>query len=148
MGIDYDAKLICGWEIDYDKLMDYLTQNKVGTCDGYYEEGEDGRVIITCGEKEGSKESRRVYTQCMCGDGCWDNLPPILSKKTFKLVDASPYYDCPREKQKYYVSLCGDDVPLADIMAVPHETVEEAKKFAEILGGKGEAKLMAVLHVY
>jgi hypothetical protein len=36
MGIDYDSRLIYGWTVEYELLMDFLIKNKIGTCGGYY----------------------------------------------------------------------------------------------------------------
>jgi hypothetical protein len=138
MGVNTDAKLIFGWEIDCCTLDSFLIDNQVGTCDGEYTVV-DGEVDV-----DGS--------QCTCGVGyCWD-AAKIPLPQGLTIVYANPYYDCEFEDRRCFISLfrCdGGCIETIDEFIQDESRVNAAKNFAKKLGSTcDEPALMAVPHVW
>lgn len=57
------TKLVFGWSIDYNGLINYLEKNKAGSC----------------------KDN-----QCVCGPKCWDNIKYTFPKDVY-FINASNY---------------------------------------------------------
>ncbi len=160
MGIDYDSKLIYGWEIDYETIHDYLIANQVGTCGGFYvKDPTTGIVKIVKDDpnlpppppaKEKDKycwPEQEAY-QCICACDCLKNkdfLPPGIH-----IIYSNPHYDCGQEGAIYYVSLVGDeDVTLQQLNAISPETIEQARALAVQFGAEDdELRLFSVPHIW
>ena len=128
MGIQSVPVLIVGWVLSTEKVMDFLIKNKVGTCDGYYDDY-NPNFVPDKKKINGLKEGR----QCPCGSYCWENMPEIC--KDLNIVFVSPYYDCEPEACNVYLSLLpekGTDVSMDDIFKLVEnkELVERARKLA------------------
>jgi hypothetical protein len=148
MGIWYEAKLIYGWEIDYKKAADFLIKNKVGTCGGDFFEydyekdnlGDDDPDDIKAGNRE---------EQCFCGPPCFENLTAI--PEGVQITKTSPHYDCGAPGCRYYVTLLYSGATCttrSDLNNITKKTIEEARKFAIMLGGDGdEPTLFAVPNI-
>src|SRR4030042_6376806 len=80
MGIDCDAKLVFGWQVNYAKVVVYLQKYKGGSCNG-----DD--------------------SQCFCGDDCWENRAALPLPAEFTFKSCSPYYDCPNAKRNIFLTL-------------------------------------------
>ncbi len=58
------VKLVFGWKIEYDDLIDYLRRNEAGSC---------------------------KTNQCVCGPKCWNNASKYTFPKNVYSVRASNY---------------------------------------------------------
>lgn len=131
MGVDYDSILVFGWEVNYEDIVRFLIQNRVGTCLGEYEEDAETKEIhVADGTKRGNKY------QCFCGTKhCWEKtecFPPGVT-----IEKASPYFDCGAEEANYVVSLTLPyPCTLASMNAIPKETIDAARAFVKQLSGK------------
>ena len=86
MGIDYDSKVILGIRVDYDKLLEFLITNKIGTCLMEYD---DPKFALN--------------DQCFCTNDCWDLSK--LPKGIYILRMGNEY----EQNYTYYVSIIGRD---------------------------------------
>ena len=57
------AKLVFGWSVEYNDLINYLKKNEAGSCKN---------------------------TQCVCGPECWDNIKYTFPKDVY-FIRASNY---------------------------------------------------------
>lgn len=147
MGIDYDSKLIYGYEIDYEKLVKYLIENKAGTCDGYYKDEPEA--------KDAKKEdiididNKKTYRmQCLCGTKhCWKNLK--LPEGVY-ITYSSPYYDCPPEDSNCYIRLNSTDyMTREELLSIKDETIQAAKELAIKLGTTDkEPSIFSAVHIW
>lgn len=138
MGVDVSAKLVFGWEVDYEKLNKFLVDSKVGSCGGDYKTADDGTVSIK--------------HQCYCIEDCWENTDNI--PKDITIVKASPYYDADTRACYFFVSLINDNMScgIDEVTKIINnkELIVKAKEFVEKLGGStlSGPKLSAEAHVW
>jgi hypothetical protein len=131
MGIDYDTKLIFGWMIKREKLLDLLDNEDQDQSENQ-EEGED--------------QSRDPMEYL-------DEIKEKLPKGCF-LTYSSDYYDCPKEEISYYINLVNDDecswYSLDELnQVIKNIDIEEIREFAVKLGADDkEAMIFAVLNVW
>jgi hypothetical protein len=95
MGVDYDSKLIIGIQINYQSIVNFLIQNKIGTC--LKENYDDPKF--------------KLSDQCFCGDDCW-KLKDKLIPENLYIIRTSPYYDCKDNECMYFISLVDREIPL------------------------------------
>lgn len=136
MGIDYDAKLIIGWELDHEKLREWKKELGMEIC---------------C--------SKQGYI-CDCDDFS-DKLP-----EKFLLVRANPYFDCPYEYKRVFLTYFINsniridetkffydhnsqfDIEKISKILEDRDAFENAREFAEKMGGEGKPQVMAVPHIF
>lgn len=119
MGIDCDSKLIIGWEISYDKLIQYLIDTKAGSCH-YYGNGYNTQF------------------PCNCGTMCWSRQTLMDEDSTFSVPEgvhircSRPYYACQPEDCRYFISLTDknyiDSTTLKNLLN-DHELIKRALEF-------------------
>jgi hypothetical protein len=126
MGIDCDAKLIIGWQVDYDQVVHYLQEHKVGSCDG-------------------------DNSQCFCGDDCWENRAAMPLPNEFTFKSCSPYFDCSNANRNIFLTLkLKDGNKVEELSALlASANWDAARKIAVELGAKDEpATLSAQPHIW
>lgn len=129
MGIDYSSKLIFGWQVDIIKVLQYLIDKNVGSCN--------------C-----EKTPTNIKEQCLCGPKyCWDQtkLPTGLY-----IVHTYSHYDCGILNANCYISLIENEyeISYSKIKNFNDEHIENIKKIAIELGAYDEEpKFMSAVHI-
>ena len=125
MGIDYSVKLIVGWLIDCDKLIEYLKSNGAHSC----------------------KKDR----QCLCGESCWNAKGFSFSGGFIFYAYSQPYYNGDDKDTRHFLAVNKDDTELesGQIQAYLYyiDSHPELQELAEKLGAEDEANVYAELHV-
>jgi hypothetical protein len=148
MGIDYGSKVIIGWEVDYEVILQYMLDHQVGSCDsGFYgKDAKTGKMKYWATQEEanaGVKDTTkkrpdrpwedREQRQCLC-DTCTNGKKACLPEGVY-IVQAHPYFDCGQECSTYHISLTdGNSIPLSTLSSITPEAIQRAKEFARTLG--------------
>ncbi len=129
MGVDYTTKLVFGWEVNFEKVIKYLIDNKVGSCS--------------------SENPVEQNEQCMCGtDYCWDKTK---FPDNVYIIAANPSFDCSHENKRYFLSLSSEKNLLnySFIKNMDISIIEKAKEFAIMLGAEDkEPEIISVIHIW
>ena len=127
MGIDYDSKLILGWEVNRDKVLELLAKHEVGSCGG-------------------------AEHQCFCGDDCWPNRAALPLQIELTFVQCSPYFDCRQDDLRVFLTLdCdGDGTSLAELQRLINAVDwDAARKIAVELGAAdAPATVFSAAHIW
>lgn len=128
MGIDYDSKLIVGWQVDREKVCKFLKEHNVGNCYGDDE-------------------------QCFCGPQyCWKQWDACPVPKEFTFVECSPYFDCPLQERNVFLTLAiKEPMPITKLTEPITEPIDwpAAKQLAQKLGAEDEeAAVFSAPHIW
>lgn len=128
MGIDNDCHLIFGWQVNREKVEQFL-------------------------QKEQPNWKCRNFGYCFGGD-CWCQTPEKIGiPKGFTLVECSPYYEAPEREVSIYLTALGSE---SQVLTFPSlQTLSQsldwelARQFAINLGAHDlPPKLRAEPHIY
>ena len=90
MGIWYESKLIVGWEIQIEKLNQFLQSHQFKGC---------GEHDIEWNIQEGRKWSEGICSNCL------EYMDDIPLPEGFTIERSDPYFDCDPKHRHYFLTL-------------------------------------------
>lgn len=129
MGVDYDTKLIVGYELDLSALKKWAAR--------YYPDAiQEGWLDIS------------EITPTLPID---PSLPTgiHMTVDTWEVVSCSPYFDCPSEDRSYYLTLASHaDIADFEEGNLRKEVADAGKACAEAMGATSAFHVDSVLNVF
>jgi len=132
MGIDYDSKLIYGWEIDIKALYNWAIKKGIGysKCKCKEIDIKDNWIEIKNNIIKKTKKFNPETCCCMYID-CWDIDFGDNSVSDFKLIESSNYYDCGPLDSSYHITLLKNTISTSYTpKTITLDTLIEARKNA------------------
>lgn len=126
--------IVFGWMVSYEKLMDFLIQNRAGSCQGKYRRSENGQVTLHSNECQ--EEIGREY-QCMCRC-CWKRVSDILPKGV-RIEHTFPSDAMDKQDGTYYINLLTEKeedsiLPSSMLYGLDEGLVRKGRDVAELVG--------------